>query len=456
MSDDRFAFDATPDPRAVAFLEGKGVRRSWRWPSMWGNEHAYAFTLAGVYRLDVLAETKRLVTEAIAEGQTLETFQAGFRAKMESLGFAGKQLVEDFEEGPRKVELTAPWRMRVIYDRNVSQAYAASQWQAIEETVGDFPALQYHHTDQLHPRLEHLAFDKIVLPVRHAFWRTHYPQNGWFCKCFTIQISVDELASGAVTLTSDDQLRGAGYVADPRFWREFKHTATGRTDLVPFGVSPGFAHNAGMDRRRNLGELLERRVENLDEDMARAASADLVNLPVFADLVGDAIRIGQARAAARATTAGRLAGGSATRDEISQAVEDAAAAAGAFPADSWPVGVAPAEIRAVAPGAGRLVVANASAIGHSADVHPTSAADWRRVQLLLERGEVWRGERDELVLFGQFAAGGAERTWMMALKPVAGAFRVRTLFESSPRRRARKVRGLRPVRPGAGVIDLIG
>lgn len=455
MTDDRFAFDAAPDARAVAFLEGKGLKRSWRWPSMWNNEHAYAFTLAGVFRLDVLAETKRLVTEAVAQGQTLETFQAGFRAKMESLGFAGKQLVEDFAEGPRKVELTAPWRVRVIYDRNVSQAYAAAEWQAIEDTEADFPALQYHHSDQAHPRLEHLAFDKVVLPVRHAFWRTHYPQNGWFCKCFTIQVSLDELASGVVKLTPDDDLRGRGYTADPRFWREFRHQATGRVDRIPYGVSPGFAHNAGMDRRRNLGELLERRVESLDADMARAAAADLVNFPLFKDLVDDAVRIGLTRAEAKSRTAARLVGGSATKAQIDQAAQEAAQGAAVFPPDSWPVGVAPAAIEALAPGSGRLVVANASAIGHSADLHPTTPADWRRVQLLLEQGEVWQAGDGELVFFGRFRTGETERTWTMALKAVTGAWRVRTLFASSPRQRARKTRRLQPVMNRSDVIDLV-
>ncbi|MDZ4375686.1 MAG: phage minor head protein, partial [Phenylobacterium sp.] len=309
MADPRFAFPAEADPRAVGFLEGKGLKRSWRWASMWRTEHAYAFTLAGVYRLDVLAETKALVTEAIAQGQTVEQFRAALRPKLESLGFAGPQVVNDFQDGPRKVDLTAPWRIRTIYDTNIRQAYAAAEWQGIEDTAADFPAIQYHHTPQQHPRLQHQAWDKIVLPVSHPFWRTNFPPNGWFCKCFTIQVSVDELASGAVTLTSDETLRGTGYTPDKRFWREWRHRETGRTDIAPEGVTPAFAYNAGQERRRNLGELLARRVEALDPDMARAASADLVNFPLFADLVDDAVRLGQARAAAQRAVVARLAGG---------------------------------------------------------------------------------------------------------------------------------------------------
>ncbi|MFN3582606.1 phage minor head protein [Phenylobacterium sp.] len=446
---DRWDFDATPDPRAVSYLEGKGLQRSWRWTSMWEAEHAYGFTLAGVHRLDVLQAAHQLVTEAVSKGETLEGFRSAFEGRLQKLGFAGPQVVTDFEEGPRKVDLSAPWRTRVIYDTNVRQAYASAEWAAIEDTAADFPALQYRHTPQEHPRLQHLAWDKVVLPVNHPFWKTHFPPNGWFCKCWTLQVSVDELASGSVKLTDDDALRGTGYTADQRYWTEFEDKRTGRTALVPQGVSPGFGFNAGLERRRNLGDLVARRVEGMDPNMARAAAADLTNLPAFHDLVQDAVALGQGRAAARAAAAARLKGGAATKAEIDQAAHDAADAAGRFPADSWPVGVAPADMRALAPDAGQVVVANASAIGHSAHLHPTAPADWRRVQALLERGEILRAPNGELTVFGRFEEEGSARTWMLALKPVAGAWRVRTLYSASPRRRAKARERLELVRPEA-------
>lgn len=453
----RFGVDVGADPRAVAFLEAKGLKRSWRWPSMWQAEHAYAFTLAGVHRLDVLSAAHELVTEAVAKGETLNDFRAAFEQRLKALGFSGPQVVDDFEEGRRKVNLSAPWRTRVIYDTNMRQAYAASEWQAIEDTAADFPALTYKHTPQQHPRLHHLAWDGITLPVQHVFWRTHYPQNAWFCKCWVLQVSVDQLASGAVRYSTPAELKKAGFSADPQDWPEWRHPKTGRVERAPEGIAPGFAYNAGQERRRNLGELLERRIGGMDPDLARAATADLVNFPPFADLVADAVELGQARAQAADAVLKRLRVASAAeKREAEAAVRGAEAAAGEWPVESWPVGVAPAEIRALAPDAGQVVVANASAIGHSANLHPTTAADWRRVQLLLEHGEVWRGERGQLVLFGAFRQGDVERTWTLALKPVAGAWRVRTLFESSPSRRRRTIARLQPVRAGKGVIELQG
>lgn len=284
MADDRFSVDVEPPASALAFLEAKGLARSWRWPAMWHEEHAFAFTLAGVYRLDVIGAARELAAAAVRDGTTLATFQKDFEARLNALGFEGHQLVTEFEEGPREVNLSIPQRMKVIYDTNIRAAYASAEWQAIIATQDDFPALTYHHIEQEHPRLQHLAFDGVTLPVAHPFWAIYFPPNGWFCKCFTLSVSLGELARGEVTLTTDAELAARGWSADPMDWPLWEHGATGRSERIPPGVDPGFGYNAGMARRANLGQLLAGRVNNLDPDLARAAAADLVNLPLFQDI----------------------------------------------------------------------------------------------------------------------------------------------------------------------------
>lgn len=445
---DRFEFDPGPDPRAVAFLESKGLVRSWRWPSIWREQHAFGFTLAGVHRLDVIAAAKQLTTQAVARGETYETFRDQFEGRLKALGFAGPQVVTDFAEGERNVNLSAPWRTKVIYDTNVRSAYAAAEWQAIEDTEADFPALEYQGVADEKTRASHQQWFGVVLPIRHVFWRTWYPPNDWYCRCYVIQVSLSEISSGSAKVTSDDRLEAMGVELNPARWPQWSHGPTGRVAKAPEGVGPGFAYNAGMARRANLGELLTRKVEGLDPDLARAAAADLVNLPVFQDLVGDALDVGIARAQARAAVADQVR--RLPRPAGERLAAEAADRAGVFPPDSWPVGVLPQ----LGDAAQSVVVANASAIGHSAHIHPVPAADWRRVQLLLEHGEVWRAASGELVVLGAFAAGGSEQTWMLALKPVAGAYRVRTLHPSSPRRRARLTEGRELLRAAGQVIEL--
>lgn len=397
--DDRFSFEPEPPAKALAYLEAKGLARSWRWPSMWQAEHAFAFTLAGVYRLDVIGAARELMAAAVRDGTTLATFQKDFEARLNALGFEGPQLVTEFDEGPRKVNLSARQRMRVIYDTNLRQAYAAAEWQAVVDTQDDFPALSYHHIEQEHPRLQHLAFDGVVLPVGHPFWKVYFPPNGWFCKCYTLQVSRFELARGEKVITTEAELAARGWSADPADWPEWTHEATGRVERVPPGVDPGFGFNAGMARRANLGELLAGRIAGLDPDLARAAAADLVNLPLFQDMAADAIAVGR--------DAARGASPPVYRDE------------------AWPVGVLPA----ASDPAGGVVVARSAAIGRLAEIHaPARPADWRRVQLMLERGQVWKAASGDLVVRAPFTdASGATLWWSMWLRPAGSGYDVASL-----------------------------
>lgn len=446
---DRFNLDVGPDPAAVAFLAGKGVQRSWRWPSLWREQHATAFTLAGVWRLDVIAAAQDLTTRAVEAGETYEMFQAAFTERLGKLGFAGRQVVDEFAEGRRIVNLSAPWRSRVIYDTNVRQAYAAAEWTAIEETKASFPALMYLGVRDERTRASHAQFFGVVLPVDHPFWRTHFPPNDWYCRCFVIQVSVDDLASGAVALTSEAELTALGYSADPATWPEWRHEKTGRTARTPPGIGPGFAYNAGLTRRQNLGELLGRRIETLSADQARAAAADLTALPQFIDLVDEAVALGQVRAVARSSEAARLLAGGLGRDQAERLAREKVDAEQPFPNASWPLAVAPED--SAFDGA-RLVVVNASAIGHSADQHPTRPADWDRVRRLIESGEVWQAGQGELTIVGRFAGPKGEQLWALGLKRTDGAWRVRTLFPTSPRRRATFAAKRALIRPGSGDV----
>jgi hypothetical protein len=41
-------------------------------------------------------------------------------------------------------------------------------------------------------RTTHQALNGITLPIDHAFWHTHYPPNGWHCRCDIIALDEDE------------------------------------------------------------------------------------------------------------------------------------------------------------------------------------------------------------------------------------------------------------------------
>ena len=87
-----------------------------------------------------MADFRKAVDKAIADGMTLEEFRASFDRIVATHGW-------DYNGG-------RDWRSRVIYDTNLSTSHAAGR----REQLQDAPYWLYEHSDWVeHPREEHLA-----------------------------------------------------------------------------------------------------------------------------------------------------------------------------------------------------------------------------------------------------------------------------------------------------------
>ena len=88
--------------------------------------------------------------------------------------------------------------LRTEYNQAVASAQMASKWVQIRLESDVLPLLQYEAINDERTRAEHEALDGIVRPIRDTFWQTHYPPNGWGCRC-----SVRQLAEGEAVITKD-------------------------------------------------------------------------------------------------------------------------------------------------------------------------------------------------------------------------------------------------------------
>ncbi|PJK10941.1 hypothetical protein CO608_00210 [Lysobacteraceae bacterium NML08-0793] len=82
-------------------------------------------------------------------------------------------------------QLARAWRTRLIYQTNLRTSYMAGRW----ETLQKFPYLQYQHRTVDNPRENHKALDDKIIATRDPWWDTHYPPNGWMCRCTVNGIS---------------------------------------------------------------------------------------------------------------------------------------------------------------------------------------------------------------------------------------------------------------------------
>lgn len=227
---------------ALAWLKAKKLKPGFDYRDVWMEEHSIGFTVAKMTQLDLLADVRQLVEDALESGQTFEQFREVLKPMLVKRGWWGQQLMDDPLTGEtRTVQLGSDRRMRVIYDTNMRTARAAGQWQRIERTQRAMPYLVYTVGPSREHRAEHLRWKDVCLPVDHPFWRTHMGPNGWGCKCGTRQISryeYEQMKANGTINTEAPEVRTVRWV----------NKRTGEEETIPEGIDPGW--------RRTLNGLM--------------------------------------------------------------------------------------------------------------------------------------------------------------------------------------------------------
>jgi uncharacterized protein with gpF-like domain len=217
------------------------------WLDLWQHEHSTAFTVAKTAGHDVLGDIGSSIEDAIASGETYESWSKKLIPILQDKGWWGTGPAYDPASG-KWVEsrLGSVRRLDIIYDTNLRQSYAAGRWLQIERNKADIPYLMYKHNFSRHPRAEHEAWDGICLPVDDPWWLSHYPPNAWKCHCSVIPVSDAMFArlekSGRIKMEAPD----LGAV-------DFTNKRTGEVTRVPKGIDPGFGYNPGVALLRALG-----------------------------------------------------------------------------------------------------------------------------------------------------------------------------------------------------------
>ena len=240
-----------PPAESIAYFRQKGYRIGFDYRDVWRQEHQAMFTVAKAMHVDLLAEIRAGLDQALANGTTFKTFQEALTPRLQARGWWGKQEVVDPVTGEAKIaQLGSPRRLGVIFDTNMATAYSEGQWERIQRNKTLFGFLEYIRSAASHPRPTHLAYAGLVLPVDDPFWAAHMPVKEWGCKCTVIQHT-------GRTLAREGLKPG---VAPPDVLTSYTNPRTGETIEVPQGVDPAFAYPPG-GRRASLGRSLMDKAE---------------------------------------------------------------------------------------------------------------------------------------------------------------------------------------------------
>lgn len=256
------SFDLAPDA-AIEHFRSKGLRTTFAWQDMIGEEHDAAFTVAKMLDTDLLATVRDKLDRHLATGGTLAEFKREMIPTLQKAGWWGKKDIIDPATGKVvTAQLGSASRLENIFRTNMQSAYSVGRWDMIQKNAAAAPYLMYDAVDDGRVRPEHNAIDNTVLPVTNAFWDEFMPPNGWGCRCGVIQLDVEELSEYGLRVSSPPKITRRRWI-NPR---------TGKSHHIPTTIDPGWNINPGKRRLGGLKDLEKEKRKTLTAKERKAVN----------------------------------------------------------------------------------------------------------------------------------------------------------------------------------------
>lgn len=236
---------AVPFTEAIDYFRRKLSLPTESWTDLKEDAHARAFVVAGATKADLLADIRTSIDDALENGTTIADFRKRFDETVSNHGWSYR--------GKRG------WRTRVIFDTNIRTAQAAGRWQQIQRLKTRRPWLIYETVGDDRVRAQHQEWHHTVLSADDSWWDTHYPPNGWGCRCI-------------VRTANDRTLEREGLApakrAPSRKYTDRINTGTGEVlPPTPEGIDTGWGYNVGKAAQLGPAQAFGQRVMSAPRDI---------------------------------------------------------------------------------------------------------------------------------------------------------------------------------------------
>lgn len=199
-------YAATLEPKeAIAYFRAKGQHIGWNWYDTAVDVHARSFTVAKAARMDILITIQDEVNRAIAQGVSQQEFIDTLAPRLKKLGWWGKQIIVDSAGNAETVQLGSPRRLALIYNVNTRVAYNVGRYAQLMNSTDTHPFWQYVAVMDSRTRPSHAALNGLVFRYDDPFWKTHYPPNGWNCRCRVRALSQARMDALGLKATQGDK-----------------------------------------------------------------------------------------------------------------------------------------------------------------------------------------------------------------------------------------------------------
>ena len=174
----KYAFGLKPE-KAIEYFQSKGFAITWDWHEMLDHAHSRAFTVAKVTKLDILQDIRDELQAALDDGITFAEWKANLVPKLKAKGWWG----EVVNEATGEIANVGPHRLRTIFGTNISGAYQAGHYRQYTENAASRPWWMYVAVMDRRTRPAHAALNGLAFRHDDPFWDSHFPPNGWRCRC---------------------------------------------------------------------------------------------------------------------------------------------------------------------------------------------------------------------------------------------------------------------------------
>lgn len=246
---------------AISYLKGKLPESTLKWDDLAGPVHGKVFAVAGATSTDLVGGIQAALVDALSKGQTITAFRKDFDRLVQEHGWT--------YNGKRG------WRTSVIFDTNMRTAHMAGRWEQLQANKDRRPFLQYRTAGDSRVRPLHRQWNGLIFPIGDAFWQTHYPPNGWNCRCTVRAYSQADLTEKNLQVSQPVEIKTRNVVTRDG---EIK-------DQVPVGIDPGWDHNVGqswISPELALGQKLARLPREL-----QGLVVDKTISPAFQKVLGE-------------------------------------------------------------------------------------------------------------------------------------------------------------------------
>jgi len=170
-----------PPEKQIEFLENKGFRLTRHYLDMQREAHLASFTVVRIETVKELEIIANKLIDAKQKGLSIEETKNLLRQHISKPAHLSTVIMTNFSS----MENIASFKNQTKYS--------------------DY--LKYIAIRDRKTRPEHRKMDGIVLPANHKFWQTHYPPNGYNCRCRVRGLTKRQLKKEKLKTSSEEKIK---------------------------------------------------------------------------------------------------------------------------------------------------------------------------------------------------------------------------------------------------------